>query len=280
MNKVLIVVTSHRLNPKRVYHGSDEWCDGWKFLDSEQYKLRTKKMTVPSTVNSMTELAQLAAREDTIIWIRGKDRNVFPSVEIGQLIKSLRKQSEVHLAYHDEFVGDRVASVLGGERDQFIQYSLSKGGNPKGFKGILKMDRKRQAYLNAEAEFSEIFACFFLDPTNVFELVLHRVTNVLGAIEFNLQYLENEDFKADAWQQIVDVYKNGGASERLNECRCVIYKNTISLQRLYDKKSVSLPSEKNAELQTSWLRLTELLPEEEKGNQTTHRQGRSDHFRS
>src|SRR5919106_3940396 len=152
MNRVLIVVTSYRLRPDRVYTGSDEWRDGWRFSGRSNYMVRNRKDAKPTPVNSVSELPTRAGKEDTLIWIRGQDpqKATFSETQIGNLVQQLREANEVYLAYHDEFVGDKVAKILGKSREGFFPYTLSRGANPEGFKAILKTDELGEAYLDAE----------------------------------------------------------------------------------------------------------------------------------
>lgn len=262
MNKVLIVITSHRKKSDRVYFGADEWRDGWKFSDREHQKLRKKSATKPIAVKEINELASQPFSDDTIIWIRGTESNVFPAAEIAELIVKLRQTNEVYLTHHDEFVGDKIANELGGERNRILPYSLSASANREGFKAILKTDKRNQPYLDAEASFDELFRCFFLNPTDVFALVLHKMGNVFGSLDLDLQYYESENFKAQVWKQLEADYKGGRASEKLQECRSVIYKNPINLKRLYEAQCISLPTDKKTDLQNDWEKLTRLFPEE------------------
>jgi hypothetical protein len=259
MNKVLIVITSYRSKSDRVYKGSEEWPDGWRFSKLENYKLRTKNMSKPKTVKTMSELAPLVDGEDTIIWIRVKDpqKIPFPKVEIGKLITSLKQTSDVYVTHHDEFVGDELASVMGRSRDHFRPYTLSSGANPEGFKAILKVDDMGEHYLDAEANFNEIFGSFFLDPTDVFGLVEHKIIGSLSAIDMDLQTYQY----GKAWNQLVEVYKGSGATRKLNECQAVFYKNAVSLKRLYDSERVLMPDKRKLELEERWKQLTRLFPE-------------------
>jgi hypothetical protein len=263
MNKVLMVVTSYRPKSDRIYHGADEWRDGWGFSNQENYKLRTRDMARPVAVKSLSELASLASREETIIWIRGSEPKSFPNAEIGDLVTSLRKTSEVYFAYHDEFVGDRIASAMGGARNQFHPYSLSLGANPDGFKAIIKTDRRGENHLNPEAKFDDIFGSFFLDPTDVFALVMHKVPGTLSVIDLDLQIYEAAEFHPKAWKQLADMYQGGRARERLQECQCVFYKNPLSLKQLYERESLSMPPKERSVLDDNWVRLTELFPDDQ-----------------
>jgi|SRR5215213_781322 len=264
MNKVLIVITSYRRKADRVYSGADEWSDGWRFSDREQQKLRKKSATKPIAVKEINELGSEPVTDDTIIWIRGRESSIFPSAEIAKLIVKLRQTNDVYLTHHDEFVGDKIAKEMGGERNRILPYSLSSSANPEGFKAIMKTDKRNrnQMYLDAEAGFDELFRCFFLNPTDVFALVLHKMGNVFGSLDLDLQYYESENFKAQVWKQLEADYKGGRASEKLQECRSVIYKNPINLKRLYEAQYISLPQDKRTELKNGWEKLTRLFPEE------------------
>ena len=262
MNKVLIVVTSSRKKSQRVYSGADEWVDGWKFSSQENYKLRTKSMAKPVAVKTSDELANLVNSEDAIIWVRGRESTAFSSTEIIDLVSRLRETNEVYLVYHDEFVGDRVASAMGVTSHQFRPYSLSSGANPEGFKAIIKIDRRGDKYLDAQASFEDIFSSFFLDPTDVFELVIHKLTGSLSVIDLDLQIYEAADFKREAWEQLAENYKGGGASEKLRECQSYLYTNAFSLKEIYNRESITLSVNERKVLDGHWLRLTEVFPPE------------------
>jgi hypothetical protein len=260
MNKVLVVVTSYRKISGRIYSGADEWCDGWRFLDEEQIKLRRKSQAKPITVESLDALAPLIS-EDAIVWVRGKDQETFPTSEMVELIRELRMKHKVYLSYHDEFVGVQIANKL-GDWNGILGYSLSSGIKLETFKPIIKTDKRGRNHLDAEADFNEFFRFFRLKPEDVFSLVLHKINGALAVIDLDLQYLEDRRFETTAWKRVSDSYKEGRATEKLKECRSVLYKNPISLKSLYEASTTSLPPDKSADLQNGWEHLIKLLPEE------------------
>jgi hypothetical protein len=260
MNKVRIVVTSYREKGDRIFQG-DEWCDGWRFSDHENLRIRKKSTGRSEEVKSLSELPQRTT-EDAIIWIRGKELAEFPK-DLADVIRKLRETKEVFVSYHDEFVGRQIADKL-SSWDRMMPYSLSSGVNPGRFQAIIKMDRRGEHYLDSEASFDDLFRFFFLKPTDVIPLVLHKLMGVLSVIDMDLQYFEDKGFTDNAWKQLVISYKGGHATEKLNECRSVLYENPLSLKRLYEGETAWLPSETSTILQNRWEHLTELFPEKEK----------------
>src|SRR5439155_7856149 len=93
-------------------------------------------------------------------------------------------------------------------------------------------------------------------------LVLHKVTGTLAVIDLNLQIYEAAGFNAEAWKELKEIYAGGRAKEKLKECQGVFYEHPFSLKRLYERESNALPEKEKGLLKSSWVRLTELFPED------------------
>lgn len=259
MSKVLIVVTSYELKASRVYDGADEWRDGWRFSDRENYELRSKSMAAPVPIKNLADIAARIINDDTIVWIRTKTKTPFPVTEFVSLVNHLLQTSDVFVAYHDESVGNDL-SLLDGSGVHLIHYTLSTAANKEGFKAIISRSVTGSNYLDPKADFDDIFDSFFLAPTDVFAFVIHKIVGTLSSIELDLQVFGAASQPNQEWSQLKEIYKDGLAGRKLAECRRVIYENPNSLKRLYERQQLELSTDRRAQLSKKWTRLNALLP--------------------
>ena len=264
MNLALIVVTTHVSTSGRVYDGGDEWCDGWKFLD-KPFALRKRGDGKIEYPDDLDDVARQVRGEDAIIWVRGTEQNAFPSAQVNRLIGELATDHEVYLAHHDSYVRNAIDADQRQKLKRFSNYTMSQGANPDGFAEILTVSRRGRKHLDYLAKFDSIFESFFLDPTDVFVYVKHKLTGLLSIIDIDLQGLWDSEFAGSHWESLVEAYRpradgEGMGSRKLKLCKSLLYEDTISLKKLYEKEKVGVPEARQADLTQQWDRLNELLP--------------------
>jgi hypothetical protein len=266
VNQALIVVTSYVDKKRgRIYHGLEEWCDGWRFPD-KKLALRKRSDTSVSFPPNVQALVQDGGSEDKIIWMRGADESTFPVGDLTKMIDELSKTHEVYLAHHDEFVGGKVPSPSREHLRRIDTYTLSRA-NKEAFKEVIR-DQESRAHLDPMADFDKLFNAFFLVPADAFGYVEHKLPNLLGPLDMYFQRLAETSFSDRSWKAITEKYPGESGKEVLSSCKRLVYDHRTGLTRLYEEekkaedKRVQAGAERS-ELRTCWERVIALLPDDE-----------------
>jgi hypothetical protein len=264
VNRILLVITSQSLVKKRrIYYGTVEWCDGWRFAASEAIALRKRNDKEIRYLKELTDLSGESKSEDSIIWIRGEGLSQFPRTDFNLAIKALLLDCEVSIAYHDEFIRDE--GIINQENVEqlklFVKYTLEdKPITAKRFEFILA-DQNREKFLDPQADFDKILYSFFIDPSSILSSVQHGIIGRLSVIDTDLQTLWENHFEEELWTAVVQAHRGGYSSECIRNGKRLVYSDDMSLKRLYEKKRKLLPPEQIVTLDKSWQELSKLLPE-------------------
>jgi hypothetical protein len=266
VNQALIVVTSYVDTKKgRIYHGLEEWCDGWKFPNNK-LALRRRSDTSVSFPASVQALVQESGGEDCIIWMRGEKEATFPVGDLTTVIKELSKTHEVYLAHHDEFVGGILSSAAREHLRRMDAYTLSRA-NKEAFKEVLR-EQDGRAYLDQMADFDKLFNAFFLVAADAFGDIEHRLFGLLGTLDLNFQRLAETSFSDASWKAITEKFPGDKSKNLLSSCKQLIYDHRTGLRRLYEgeikaENKRAQDGESRSELKKCWERVIALLPDDE-----------------
>lgn len=188
MIRVAIIVTSPFSKAYRII-GGDEW-SAWGFKDCNNFAYRLSNQSEVQCCDSIKCIPIPQQGERIIIWINTQKitlKNLYGFLTrlLNYLTEKNVNLNEIWVAYHDVQI-DEIPKQL---KSQAKLYSLAPANRGQ-FQAIIKKDNSGKEYFDTLSDFEQIIDCFFFNWPKLTAILKHRIAQILGPIDLDLQRLE------------------------------------------------------------------------------------------